>query len=344
MVAVTWTGPANAGDYVTIVPKATPDGEYANYDNARAGATAKVTAPIEAGDCEIRYMSGQGHRVLARRSIKIVAAAVTLAAPAEAIAGAVVTVEWTGPANAGDFITIVPKTKPDGEYANYDSPSVGGPAKITAPIEAGDCEIRYTSGQGHRVLARCAIRIVAAVVTLSGPAEAKAGSVVVVEWTGPANAGDYVTIVPATAADGEYGGYDSPHPGTPAKVAAPPTAGDCEIRYISGQGRKVLARRPLRVVAVPITLHAPDRVPGGAVVSIDWIGPDNAGDYLTIVLKSAAAGASANYAYTQAGSPARVAAPMIPGPCEVRYMSGQGNRVLARVGIEVILNSADDRK
>ena len=42
----------------------------------------KLLMPIIASDAEVRYMTGQGGRVLARRAIKIVAAEVTLSAPA----------------------------------------------------------------------------------------------------------------------------------------------------------------------------------------------------------------------------------------------------------------------
>lgn len=336
VVTIAWTGPANTGDYLTIVAKSRPDGEYANYDNARTGQPARVTAPMEPGEHEVRYMSGQGRRVLARRPIAVTAATVTLDAPAEAVAGTVVTVAWTGPGNSGDYVTIVPRTAPDGKYANYDNVRAGQPANVTAPIEAGDCEIRYMSGQGAKVLGRRPINVTAPTITLHAAEEAKAGAVVPIEWTGPGNSGDYLTIVPRNAPDGTYANYDNTRRGIPARVTAPIEAGDCEIRYMSGQGAKVLARRPVRIVAVPVTLRAPDRAVVGTVVTIEWTGPDNAGDYLTVVPASAAPGTYAAYAYTRAGSPLQVKMPPIPGPCEVRYLSGQGAKVLAKVPIEAV--------
>ncbi|HLP08818.1 MAG TPA: VWA domain-containing protein [Opitutaceae bacterium] len=335
VVAIEWKGPGNAGDYLTIVPPQAPDGEYAAYDAARVGTVAKVTAPIAAGEAEIRYMSGQGRRVLARRAIMVVAAAVTLTAPEEIEAGAVVPIEWTGPGNAGDYLTIVPSTAPDGKYENYDAARAGQPARVTAPIDPAECEIRYVTGQGVKVLARRPIRVVAAALTLTAPEEAKAGGVVTIEWTGPGNSGDYLTIVPASAADGKYANYDSARKGQPTHVTAPLEPGDCEIRYMSGQGAKVLARRPIRIVATPVTLVAPERVAPGAAVTIEWTGPDNSGDYLTIVPAEAPAGTYAAYAYTRAGSPTRVAAPTKTGACEVRYISGQGAKTLASRAIMV---------
>lgn len=335
VVAVEWTGPGNAGDYLTIVAKSAPDGEYSNYDAARAGSVAKVAAPITAGEAEIRYMSGQGRRVLARRALTIAAAEVTLKAPEEAPAGSVVPVEWTGPGNTGDYLTIVPRNAADGSYANYAAALAGSVANVTAPIDAADCEVRYMTGQGAKVLARRPIEIVAATITLSAPEEAKAGGVVTIEWAGPGNSGDYLTIVPVGTADGSYANYEGARAGVAAHVTAPLEPGDGEIRYMAGQGAKVLSRRPIRIVATPITLAAPERVAPGAVVAVEWTGPDNAGDYLTIVSVDASVGTYGAYAYTRAGSPAHVAAPAKAGFCEVRYISGQGAKTLARRAIAV---------
>ena len=46
-------------------------------------------------------------------------------------------------------------------------------------------------------------------------------------------------------------------------------------------------------------------------------------------------GARGRYAYTRNGSPAKVAAPPVAGPCEIRYRNGYDNRILARADIEV---------
>jgi Ca-activated chloride channel family protein len=329
VVTVEWSGPGNAGDYLTIVPREKPDGEYEHYDNARAGRAAQVTAPITPGEAEIRYMSGQGRRVLARRPLTIAAATVTLEAAEEATAGTVVAVEWSGPGNAGDYITIIPRDWADGRYANYAGTVAGRVAQVTAPVEPGDCEIRYMTGQGAKVLARRPLRIVAALVTLTAPTRAKAGGTVEVEWTGPGNAGDYITVVPRDWGDGKYGNYAGLRAGVPAQLTLPLAPGPCEFRYMTGQGGKVLARAAIQLEAVPVTLQAPARVAPGEPVAIEWTGPDNAGDYLTIVPVGAAAGTYGAYVYTRAGSPANVAAPATPGPCEIRYISGQGERTLA---------------
>jgi Ca-activated chloride channel family protein len=54
-----------------VVAKGTPDGQYGAYTVTSEGSPLKVKAPKEAGDGEIRYMSGQGGKVLARVAIRI---------------------------------------------------------------------------------------------------------------------------------------------------------------------------------------------------------------------------------------------------------------------------------
>jgi Ca-activated chloride channel family protein len=119
-----------------------------------------VLVPIDPGEDELRYMTGQGDKVLARRALRVVAARITLAPPAEAEAGSPVLVLWTGPDYPGDYITIVEKSKPDGQYGNFVNSRQGSPAKILAPKETGEAEVRYMSGQDGKVLARHPITIV----------------------------------------------------------------------------------------------------------------------------------------------------------------------------------------
>jgi uncharacterized OB-fold protein len=334
-VKIDWTGPNNAGDYITIVPKTYPDSRYGNNTEVRLGSPLTVTAPIEPGEAEIRYKSGQGQRVLARRDIKIVGARVTLSAPAEVIAGSEVQIEWTGPKNAGDYITIVPKSLPEGQYGNNTEVRHGSPLKVTAPIEPNACEIRYIAGQGSRVLGRRDIAVRAASITLSATDEVVAGSEVIVTWTGPSNAGDYITIVPKATPDGRYGNNSETRRGSPLDITAPIDAGDAEIRYMSGQGSKVLARRALSIKEPKIEIDAPASAPAGSMVSVTWKGPSNRGDYFTIVPADAKQGTYRYSTYTTRGSPLEVKALETAGPAEIRYISGQGSRILGSRRIEV---------
>ncbi|MEO6003824.1 MAG: hypothetical protein ABIZ04_04725 [Opitutus sp.] len=334
-VSVSWTGPNNPNDYITVVAQSAPDGRYGNYTLTSKGSPLTVTVPVDAGDAEVRYMTGQGAKVLARRPIKIISPELSLSAPEQVEAGSTFDVKWTGPNNPGDYVTIVPKEFPDGRYANYTETKTGSVLKLLALITPGEAELRYMTGTGARVLARRGIMINAAHVSLDALPEVTAGTAVKITWKGPANRGDYITIVPQSLPDGQYARYTDTSKGSPLTVEAPMDLGACEIRYVSGQGSKVLARRAINTVAPQITLTGPAQAAKDSTISVEWTGPNNPGDYLTVVLASAKDGVAPHSALTTRGSPAKVGTPRESGPGEIRYMSGQGNRVLARKPIEL---------
>ena len=123
-------------------------------------------------------------------------------------------------------------------------------------------------------------------------------------------------------------------------MTAPGDEGAGEIRYVSGQDDKVLARRALKMSAARITLKAPAKAPLGVPVSVVWTGPNNQNDYITIVPDGVPDGTSGHFAWTASGSPAQVDPPDAAGPCEIRYMSGQGDKVLARIPLEIVAAGA----
>ena len=334
-VKISWKGPNNEGDSITIVPKNTPDNEYALYANTREGSPLTVTAPMETGETEIRYLSGQRSHVLARRPLKILAAEISLTAPVEVVAGAAVEIAWKGPNNENDYLTIVAKALPDGSRGAIAYTGRGSPVRVTAPGEAGVCEIRYMSGQGEKVLARRPLTTVAAGVALVAPVEVVAGAAVEIAWKGPDNENDYVTIVAKALPDGSRGAIAYTGRGSPVRVTAPAEAGACEIRYMRGLDDKVLARRPLKTIVAGVTLVAPEEAVAGAVVAIAWKGPNNENDYLTIVAQGLPDGERGAIAYTGRGSPLQVTAPGEPGACEIRYMSGLDDKVLARRALKI---------
>ena len=332
---VTWTGPNNRGDYLTIVRKEAPENATGDFRLAKEGSKLQLTAHIEPGEYEVRYVTARSHKVLGRAPVTIMPAGATLDADAEVVLGAKISVTWTGPANTSDYITLVLKETPDGEYGNYTYTRDGSPLTVTAPTVTGAAELRYMTGQGGKVIGRRAIRIVMADVSLSAPAEVVAGSTVNVTWTGPNNPSDFLTLVANGTPDGEYGNYGYTRDGSPLPVTMPFLVGNAELRYMTGQGYTVLGRRPIRLVAAEVSLSAPARAAAGSPVSITWTGPAYSGDYLTILPKEKADGEYESYTNASAGSPLTVNAPKTTGEHEIRYMTGQGGKVLARRPITI---------
>ena len=327
---VAWTGPNNPGDYITIVlPEARPR-IYGNYTYTKPGSPVQVTAPDKPGAYEIRYITGKERRVLARRALTVEKVGVTLVAAAAVPLGAQIAIAWTGPNNQGDYITIV---KPDAKariYGSYGYTKPGSPAKVRAPETPGLYEIRYISGQSKSILATRPLEVKSVTVTMAASSQVPAGSVFEVVWTGPGNQGDYITIVEPSAKPRVYGSYKYTKSGSPLGLQAPDAPGAYELRYMTGQKKKILLAVPVTVTAVTASLQAPATAPAGSAVEVIWQGPNNKNDYVAIAETGSKDKKYLFYRYTAKGSPVSVQTPDRGGSFELRYMTGKSRIVLAR--------------
>ncbi len=104
---VTWEGPNNKGDLVTIV-KAGSQGRVAGasygYTSQSTARTVLLTAPEELGDYEVVYLTGG--KAIARQPVKVAKVSATLNAPGEVVGGLVFPVDWTGPGNRQDQVLV----------------------------------------------------------------------------------------------------------------------------------------------------------------------------------------------------------------------------------------------
>ena len=228
---LTWTGPDNEGDYITIVPAGSPEGTFASYFNTADGSPGTLSAPTTFGDHEIRYIDGASSATVASTPIVVVGRVITLELPVEVAAGTEFEVSWEAIGAPGDYVTIVPAASPDGTYESYFDITDGATGTLVAPMEGGDFEIRYVSGLDSATMAASTITVSPLDITIEVPAEVAAGSDFEVTWTGPNGPGDYLTIVPADADEAAYLDYAYTTEGSPLTLTAPEEPGDYEVRY-----------------------------------------------------------------------------------------------------------------
>jgi len=248
MFEVAWQGPDNGADYITIANPEDVAGRYDNYAYARNGSPATLTAPSEPGDYEVRYIQARGTKMLARAPITIHAVSAQVQSSASADMGAEFEVVWQGPNNLGDYITVAPPGDPPGRYDNYAYTSKGTPARLWAPSEPGQYEVRYIQAKGTKLLAKMAITVNAVNAEVVPPASASAGEVFQVTWQGPDYQGDYLTVALPGDSPGRYDNYVYTSKNSPARLKAPAKPGEYEVRYIMARGTKILAKRVLKVI------------------------------------------------------------------------------------------------
>ena len=245
---VSWTGPNNARDFITIVKAGTREGTYQDYVYTSKGSTLEFAAPDAAGQYELRYLTASKYITLARATITVGAVNATLKAPAQVAAGAKFQVAWTGPNNERDFVTLVKAGAAEKSWERYDYTSKGSTLTLTAPDVPGNYELRYATGNDYLTLARAPVKVTAVSGSLTAPATVIAGETFKVSWKGPDAPRNFVTIVAKGAREGSYGSYFYTTPQqNPGSIVAPLAAGAYEIRYATAERYLTLAKADITV-------------------------------------------------------------------------------------------------
>jgi len=351
---LTWSGPNNKHDFISIAEVDMEDRKYRNYVFTKRGEVVTFRAPDEPGPYELRYIDGATSTALVRVPITILETTALVEAPPEVVAGSEFKVVWTGPDNRQDFITIIQANADEGKYKNYTYTKRSKKDRdenlyvnLKAPDVAGSYEVRYLSGQKYYTLGRTPITVTASNATLEAPSEVSAGSDINIHWTGPDNHRDFITIIEADAEEGKYGKYSYLNKSKQDRdgksyitLNAPDEAGYYEIRYLTAQSYKTLARIPLNVTSTAATIEVQDNVSSGSKFKVFWTGPGNDGDFITIVPVDAEEGTYKNYTYTKKSKKDKdgkeyliLSTPEEIGDYEVRYLTGQKYITLARTPI-----------
>ena len=128
----------------------------------RGKPVIELLAPMTAGEMEIRYIADSNRVPLARIPLTLLEARVGLEPPASAVIGQTISIHWTGPQNENDYLNLVPAASSDNKRGTVAYTNQGSPASMRCPGKAGDYELGYIAGQGHQVLGRAPIKILAA--------------------------------------------------------------------------------------------------------------------------------------------------------------------------------------
>ena len=340
--AISWQAPTQAPrDYVTIVPLGADEGTYTNYQRVQDKSEGSLRAPAEPGLYEVRYVRQEDGSTLGSTEIEIVEADVSVSAPQSATAGERFSVSWSGAVHPRDYVTIVPAGAAEGDYGDYTRVADKNEGSLQAPADAGLYEVRYVLQEGGKTLASAEIEIVKAEASVQAPQSAVVGSSFSVQWSRGIHPRDYVTIVPAGAAEGDYGDYTRVGDKSEGSLRAPAEPGLYEVRYVLQEGGKTLSSVPIEIVEADIELAGPDTVRAGSQIRVVWSGsPPHGRDYVTIVPMGAQEGAYGDYVRVSGRDSADLSAPEETGLYEVRYVLDEGKQILARHPVEVVAATA----
>lgn len=258
-VLVRWQGPGAVRDDLQLVDSSAGAGgeplrrQRLNQDRGFERREASLLMPSEPGLYRLRYFNGENDEVLAEREIEVVAAEVSLDAPAEVDMGRPFTVHWQGPGALRDDLRIVAAGGTSvvrGQRLNQDRGFERKEARITAPIQPGSYTLQYFSGADDRVLATRAVVVRAIPVSLDAPASVPAGQRFSLRWQGPGAVRDDVEIVDAVSGKSmrrQRLSQDRGFASNEVSLVAPEQAGNYLLRYWNGESDTSLFERPLRV-------------------------------------------------------------------------------------------------
>lgn len=338
-VTIQYEGAPTVGEpWITIVAPEQGDGEFRDWAHApNQKGEVTVAMPETVGQMEARLVAAQpsgGEVVLARAAVTALKAEAGLTVPQTLPGNYPFEAFWTGPNNKDDYITIVPVGSEPGYFESWQYTHHGSPARLLTKPDAGAYEVRYMTGN-KAILASAKTTVTAATAALQASDSAMSGGAINVSWQGPNGPDDFITVVPPESEDGAYLGYAYTRNGNDLKLELPLKTGTFELRYVTGTGGRVLARRPLTLTPVKVALTCADTVKAGGTLEITWQGPNGSSDYVTIVKAGAPPKAFGDYRYTRDGQTFTLRVPDEPGSYEVRYNNENEAVVLGTKALEV---------
>ena len=275
---VSWTGTVNGNDYITIVPQGTEEGEFGNYFVVRDKTENALQAPgrnrpLRSALCPARGRQDTGQHADRNRRARGHGnrpgnRAGRLCSPGF-LDGHGFDRRLHGhragrPLDEGEFgnyITVRDKTEGGSARAGGDGALRGALHPARGVQDAGHRDDRGRRARGHRIRPRPGAR---------KPTSCALG------WTGTVDPGDYVALAPMGSGDDDFSNYFTVRDKAEHDMTAPPTAGLYELRYILREGGRVLARKPVEVLAedaalnTGAALNAPEMAAAGSKIEVSW--------------------------------------------------------------------------
>lgn len=160
-VTIQAQGPAHGSHWIGLAPAGSNAGSYVRNGYGRpqgAQSTVTVSAPLEPGAYEYRYVLYESAAVAASQPLTVTPAQAQLSVAASHVAGATVEVGFSGPRGSNYWIGFVPVGGDGSTYKDWAHiPDHGDRLTLQAPDEPGDWELIFH--MGGKVIAREPVRI-----------------------------------------------------------------------------------------------------------------------------------------------------------------------------------------
>ncbi len=266
-------------------------------------------------------------------------ATATIKGPTTAPISSPIEIEWTGPADQGDYVAIVQQAGSswrefDYAWAVADKPRVG----VTAPAEPGAYELRYISAlRNSSALAKQSIEITDLDASIVAPDEVMAVTKITVTAKGPFDARHWIGFAPKGSPVGTYRDYERPTGTTSIiELTAPAEPGDYELRYVLNESERVLVAKPIRVLPASGAIEAPASAEAGSDITVRARGPNDPAHWIGFAPAGSPPGSYRHYVRPDGEvTTAILHVPAQPGAYEIRFVLNESEKVLHSHAITV---------
>ncbi len=327
-----WGGPARSG-WLSVAKRGARLGSYLVRAPAAPGQRlVEIRLPDEPTALDAHFLVDAAPGVLeslGRIEFESEPPVVVVSSAQSAENGTPFRIEWSGEIPSGSEVAIAPAGGPAFDAAVCSMIPTGiGATTVTAPPRP-DRYVIYLLSPWDHVLGKQPLEVFEVLATLAAASTAAAGGELEVEWAGPDDPQDFLSIARSDAAGDEYLTWTPTASGAPAHLAIPTHGGRYEVRYVRGLDGAILAKQSLEVVEEELRIEAPDVADPGTRFEVRVTGTPNPGDFVAVARTGADLRDFLDFAFVDSQTTASLAAPFDPGRYEVRYVSAAESRIVA---------------
>jgi Ca-activated chloride channel family protein len=259
-------------------------------------------------------------------------ATATIKGPATAPISSLIEVEWTGPADQGDYVAFARQTGTSWREFDY-AWAVADAARVTltTPADPGDYELRYISAQRNSaVLARQSIKITDFDASIEAPDEVIAVTKLTVTARGPVAQQHWIGFAPKGSPASAYRDYERPTgPTSVIELTAPAEPGDYELRYVLNESERVLVAKPIKVLPASAGIEAPSSAEAGSDITVRARGPNDPKHWIGFAPAGSPPSTYRHYVRPDGEvTTAILYVPAQPGAYEIRFVLNESEKVL----------------
>jgi len=264
---------------------------------------------------------------------------VTLNAPAEAVAGTEIDINWKAPdVQQARIVLQADDEKPKFYSRHYVLTENKKEATLRLPSAKGNYVLRFMNSKGKpRVLAEKKLLLKAPEIKINAPDEAITGTEIDLSWKAPKLSNARINL---ELAENKRKFYTNPYVRTQGKKEAtmrlPSMPGDYMLRWYNYADNAFVTERPIKLKEATIAINAPEQAIAGSELDISWEAPKTSDARITLELAENKPKFYTNpYVRTQGKKETTMRLPSTPGNYVLRWYNYSDRKLITEKPLRI---------